>query len=304
MKRKVSGNNPEYVHKFEAARHFEDEGKTLHAMQLYLRLADEYPLEPDAPIALALIYDKTEKKDNAKAVIKKALDANPDNIVLRLFAGHYYFKLEEWNETIDILSRFIPEKEPIALFFTAYAYFMIDNLKLAKHYFLLYIKLKEPHDYLRDAYVYLAKIHVRFEDFETALDYVKKADAMFSGNFEIHFLYAVVYYHLEMYTHALAEIDKAHKLDRPNLQVTEWAGKIALKLADYKKAEKHLRKYVDNVDKVEADTYVELGTACMYNKKTKEAEQFFQIALKAEAKHAGALAGLKRLKTDYVSFER
>jgi tetratricopeptide (TPR) repeat protein len=304
MKRKVSGNNPEYLHKFEAARHFEDEGKTLHAMQLYLRLTEEYPLEPDAPIALSMLYDTSGKQDQAKSVLQNALAANPDNIVLRLYAGHYYFKLEEWNETIDILSRFIPEKEPIALFFTAYAYFMIDNLKLAKHYFLLYVQLKEPHDYLRDAFVYLAKIYIHLEEYETALDYTKKAEAIFGGHFEVHFLYAIIYYHLEMFTHAFAEIDKAHKYDRANLQVIEWMGKISLKLADYKKAEKNLRKYVENVDKVEADTYVELGTACMYNKKVKDAEQFFQIALKAEAKHAGALAGLKRLKTDYVLFEK
>jgi len=304
MKRKVSGNNPEYLHKFEAARHFEEEGRALHAMQLYLRLTEEYPLEPEAPIALSMLYDKSDKQENAKSVLQNALKANPDNIILRLYAGHYYFKLEEWHETIEILSRFIPEKEPIALFFTAYAYFMLDNFKLSKHYFLLYIKLKEPHDYLRDAYVYLAKIYIHLEDYETALEYVKKADVLFSGHFEVHFLFAIVYYHLEMYTHALAEIDKAHKLDRGNLQIVEWAGKISLQLKDYKKAEKHLRKYIDNVDKVQADTYVDLGTACMYNKKTKDAEQFFSIALKTEAKHAGALAGLKRLKNDYVSFER
>jgi tetratricopeptide (TPR) repeat protein len=304
MKKRESGDNPEYLHKFEAARHFEQEGRSLHAMQLYMRLLEDYPLESGAPIALSALYDKSGKIDNAKSVLLNALTGNPDNIVLRLYAGHYYFKLEEWDRTIDILSRFIPEQEPIALFFTAYAYFMLDNLKLSKHYFLLYIKLKEPHDYLRDAYIYLAKIFIRLENYETALDYVKKADAMFSGHFEVHFLFAIAYYHLEMYTHALADIDKAHKLDRGNLQVIEWAGKITLKLGDYKKAEKHLRKYIEHVEDANADTYTALGTACMFNKKTKEAEQFFNTALRIEPKHPGALSGSKRLKTDYVTFER
>lgn len=270
-------------------------------MQIYTRLFEEFPLEPSAPIALSSLYEKSGNIEKAKETLLSAISVNPENKVLRLYAGHFFFKQEEWKETVNILSQFIPKEEPIALFFVAYAYFMLENDKLSKHYFLLYMKSQDQPEFIQDAYMYLSKIYIRMGEYETALEYVKKAEQYFSGEYELHLLYAIIYYHLEMLTHALASIEKAHKLEHDNLQVIEWAGRITLALGEYKKAEKHLRKFIDTAEAASADSYADLGFACFYNKKARDAELYFRTALQIEPKHKQALAGIKKLKTEYVA---
>ena len=296
--------NPEFFHKLEIGGRFEAEGRHLHALQVYRKLVDDFPAESSAPMALAGLLEKTSNTESARAILLDAIEKIPENKALRLFAGHFFFRQEAWTETIDILSYLAPEEEPAATFFIAYAYYMLKNYQLASRHFLQYISSAPDKEFTQDAYVYLTKIHVCLEDFENALVYIRKAEEFYSGYHELHLLFAIIYYNMQMTAHAQTAIDKALKLNKNDETTMEWAGKISFQSGDYKKAEKFFKKIVNHADSIDAELLVNLAYACLNNKKAKEAKEYFETILQLFPSHKGAKDGIKKLNNEYFLYEK
>ncbi len=290
----------EFNHRFEKAMKFEAEGKVLHAIQILHQLINDYPLELSVPIALSTIYEKQGNILSSKRVLLEALNRNPDNKTLRLYTGHFLFKNQYWNETIDILSRLLPEEEPIAMFFTGYAYYMLQDYKIARGFFRLYLKSNKNPEFLQDAYLYLCRIAIQLNDFEDALNFVKKAAQFSSTNFEISLLFAIVYFNLDMVSHAMDSIESALKLKPDDRLALEWAGKIYLAGQEYRKAENCLRTLINESDEIDAEVYSILGSACLNNKNFNDAVHFFELALKINPELESAKKGLTQVAAENI----
>ncbi len=280
-------------HKIKKARDYESQGKLLHAVQIYISILNENPDSSDALIGIANNYEILGNIEPAVELLSSYLEGHNEDIDVRLFLGQFLLRNTRWENAIEVLSYILPEEEPIVAFFIGYSHFMLDEFELAKINFNNFVSLGEESELLHEANIYLAKIELKLKNYENALLFAKKADAMYSNFWELNLIYAETYYNLGMYEHAVTKAEKSIQLNPNEPAPYQWAGKIYLKLGQYGKAEKQLLKYVESIDNASSDIYTKLADACLKLKKTKDALAYYDIALKLDPENNFAKEGKK-----------
>ncbi len=283
--------NYQLDHRMKLARDFESQGKLLHAAQIYSSILDEEPEFTDVYFSLANLYERMGSLQSALSLLNSLLEERPDDKDIRLFFGQFLLRNARWEEASDVLSYIMPEDEPIVSFFIGYSHFMLNEYEIAKINFLNFIAYEKQSELLQEANIYLAKIELKLKNYENALSYAKKADAVYSNFWELNLIYAETYYKMGMYAHAVPAVEKTITLSPEEPAPYEWAGKIYLKLGDYAKAEKNFLRYIENISDASSDIYTKLAEACLKGKKTKDALAYYDIAIKLDPGNKQALAG-------------
>lgn len=284
-------------HKLKQARDFQASGKHLHAIQVYNALIEQHPLHTEPYLQLADLYELLGNVSPGIHLLKDFLSREPDNKEVRLYLGQYLLRNSMWEESNDVLSYILPEEEPIVSFFLGYSHFMLEEYELSKINLLNFISAEEESELLQEAYLYLAKIEIELTNFESALSFAKKAEILYGNFWELNLIFAVSYFHLGMYAHALLPIEKAKKLNPNDAPVREWAGKIYLKSGDFLKAEDNFLKYIELTEVASSDIYTNLGEACYQAKKPGDAMVYFEMALKLDPDNKTAEKGKKNAST-------
>lgn len=289
-------DNPELYYRIQDAESLESEKKYLHAIQVYNSLIERFPSNLEPYFGLARVYDNLDKKESAINLLNSLLDEEPNNRDLRMQLGQFLFNSKKWNETIEVLSYFLPSDEPMASFFIGYSYFILMEYELSKVSFENFVNSDLKSEFIPDALVYLAKLNINLKNFKDALVYLKKAEYFYKNFYEVHLLYAIIYYNLEMDTHASAEIEKALSLNKENLISYEWAGRINIRLKNYAKAEKYFQKFIKGNDNAPAEIYINLALACIQNNKFDEALVHLKKALEIEPQNEAARLSYESLE--------
>ncbi len=285
--------NYQIEHKMKIAHDFESEGKLLHAGQIYTSIINDNPDFADVHLNLANLFEKMRNIAPGIELLKNFLARYPEDNDIRIFLGQYLLRNSKWDEAIDILSYILPEEEPVVSFFVGYSYFMLEEYEASKLNFLNFLAYQERSELLNEAYIYLAKIELKLGSLENVLKYAKKAEMLYSNYWELNLIYAETYYKMDMIEHAVAQVEKAIKLNPKESATRELAGKIYLKAGDYTKAEKEFIKYIDSIDDVSSDIYTKLAEACLKSEKTKEAIAYYDIAIKIDPLNDRAVEGKK-----------
>ncbi len=280
-----------FEHKIDLAQAFEADGKHLHAIQIYQSILNEYPDEIETYFRIANLYEITGNILPAINLLKQFLEDEPENKDVRLFLGQFFLRNSKWEEAVETLSFILPQEEPVVSFFIGYAHFMLEEFELAKISFLNFISYEKQSELIHEANIYLAKVELKLKNYEEALRYAKKAEAMYANFWELNKIYAETYYNLEMYAHAVKPIEKAIKLNPEIPAPYELAGKIYLKLGDYSKAEKNFLRYIESIEDASSDIYTKLAEACLKNHKAKDALAYYDIAIKLDPHNNTALSG-------------
>ena len=278
-------------HKLKVAHDYESQGKLLHAAQIYISLIQEHPEQIEAYFSLAGLYEHMGNISPAIKLLNTFLENDPENKEVRLFLGQFLLRNSKWEEAIESLSYILPKEEPVVSFFIGYSHFMLKEYELAKISFLNFLSFEEQSELIHEANIHLAKIELKLKEYENALAYAKKADALYSNFWELNQIYAETYYNLGMYAHAVAPIEKAIKLNTDESSPYELAGKIYLKLGDFLKAEKYFLKFIESIEDASSDIYTKLAEACLKADKTKDALVYFDMAIKLDPENKTALAG-------------
>jgi tetratricopeptide (TPR) repeat protein len=290
---KKEENKYQFDHKMKMAKELESSGRLLHAVQIYNNLIEEYPEESEAYFNLADLYEHFDKVDSGTALLKKFLNSNPDNKEVRIFLGQFLMRNEKWHEANIILS-FIPvEDEPIVSFFLGYSYFKMREYELSKTNFLNFISVEEHSELVQEAFLFLAKIEVELSDYKEALAFAKKAEVLYENSWELNAIFAVSYFNLGMYAHAVNPLEKAVKINSRERSLRELAGKVYLKTGDFLKAEESFLKYIDLNETASSELYSNLGEACFKGNKPKDALAYYEIALKIDPENQSALKGIR-----------
>jgi tetratricopeptide (TPR) repeat protein len=284
-------------HKMKLAAEFEMQGKLLHAAQVYSSIINNKPGFTDAYFALGEVYEKLGNIEPAIELIKNYLSKDPENKEVRIYLSEFLMRNKKWEEANEILSYILPEEEPLISFFLGYSHFMQKDYEVARINFVNFLQRGDQDEMLQEANLYIAKIDINLKDFNSALEFLKKTEAVYSNFWEWNLLISVVYYNLGMYTHAIKPVQKALALNPKERSASKWAGKIYMRTGDYIKAEKQFLNYIEAGDNAEADIYAELAEACLKSKKTADALAYFEIALKLDPENKFALEGKKNVHT-------
>jgi tetratricopeptide (TPR) repeat protein len=289
----MSVEQAEISYKIKTAREFEAQGKLLHAIQVYNSIIEDYPDAADAYFNLALIYENINKLDMGVHLLRELLENNPNNREVRLFLGQLLLKNHMWDEAVEILSFIMPDEEPVVSFFLGYANFMMEEYEAAKINLLNFIDFGNQSELMHEAQLYLGKTEIKLNNYQNALEYLKKAQAIYDNYWELNLLNAQAYFYLGMYTHAVKYAEKAVSLNQNDPAVHEWAGKIYIRIGDYFRAEKSLLRHIELRKDLTSEAYATLADVCLKAKKPKAALDYFELALKIDPDNQAALNGKK-----------
>lgn len=276
-------------YRLKLAEQFISEGKNLHAIQIYLNLIDETGRD-QFYFYLAQLYEEMGFFEGGGKILSELIETDVENNNAKLFFGEYLLRNSKWFEAIEVLNR-ISDLTPPTIFLIGYAYLMLNEFELSKEYFTQYVSSDNKSELKQEANLYLAKIEYELNNFDSALSYAKNAQIIFSDFWELNLILAKVYYSLGMFTHANTPIQKAIKSNPKDISVLELAGKICFQLSDYQKAEKYFSEFIEQNSEVSAEVYTLLAKSFLKQRKIKEANLFFELALKIDPAYQQALAG-------------
>ena len=278
-------------YKLKTARDFEAQNKPLYAIQIYLLLINDYPKFTEPYFRLAEIYENLDKLNSAIDLFEKISNIQPEDKDVKLYYGQFLIRNANWEKAIEVLSYISSEEEPIVFYFTGYAYFMLKDFELSKVNFLSFIISDEQPEIIQEAYLYLAKIEIELKEFNSALRYANRAEVLFSDFWELHVIYAQVYYNQDMINHAIKSVEKAVRFNSKEPTIFAWAGKIYFKNNDYKKAEQYFTKFIELSEDISSEDYTLLAEVYLQNGKFNEAAIYFDSAIKLDPKNKTAVAG-------------
>lgn len=280
-------------YKLKLVSQFLSEGKRLHAMQVLKSLIMEGASE-EIYFQLAELYESMGFVNSGKNILLELIEQNPQSNETKLFLGQYLLRNSEWFEAIEVLNN-ISDSTPSSLFLIGYSYMMLKEFELSREYFQKFINNNENKELKQEANLYLAKIEYELNHFDSALQYAKNAQYLYSDFWELNLILAKVYYSLGMVTHAVTPIKKALQLNPKEAVVKEAAGKIYFKLEEYKKAEIYFNEYIEMSSEVSAEIYTLLARSFLKQRKTDEAKLFFELALNIDPEYSPAMTGKKDL---------
>ncbi len=264
-------------YKLKTARDFEAQNKPLYAIQIYLLLINDYPKFTEPYFRLAEIYENLGKLNSAIDLFEKISNLQPEDKDVKLYYGQFLIRNAKWEKAIEVLSFISSEEEPIVFYFTGYAYFMLKDFELSKVNFLSFIISDEQPEIIQEAYLYLAKIEIELKEFDSALRYANRAEVLFSDFWELHVIYAQVYYNQDMINHAIKSVEKAVRFNSKEPTIFAWAGKIYFKNNDYKKAEQYFTKFIELSEDISSEDYTLLAEVYLHNGKFNEAVTLFRF---------------------------
>jgi len=277
-------------HKLKEARKFEDSGKFLHAIQIYLSLITDFPDYPESYISLAEIYFHLGKPESGEKLLSKILKRQPGNIELRTYLAEYLIKNRQWQKAVDLFSEFSHEEEPFASYLIGYSYFNLKDFELAKVFLLNFVISDEDPELIHSAYLLIAQIEMELNQFDNALKYAKKAGKISTESWEYQFVLAKTYFHLDMIAHSYDAVKKAVKINSNEPEIFQLAGKISFKAKDFVNAKSYFVKYIDLKENILPSDYINLANVCLKSGKPDEALKYVDNALHIDSRNKTALA--------------
>lgn len=280
-------------YKLKKASDFENEGKLLHALQIYYDIIAIERTCTQAYVRLSDLYERLRKPEKAIDLLKNYLEMVGEDTEIRLLLGQMQLKHSLWNEAAETLMMFPHEDQPVSLFFLGFANFMLGDYELAKFNMNAFIEKGPETNLLHEALLISIKCDLGLRLFDDALESLAKAEQKIKDSWEIMKLYGTVYVEKGMYLHAVSYLEKAIKLNPSESSLYELAGKAYLNLADYQNAEKNFLKAISGPE-ANSETYTYLGLACLNIKKIQDATNYFEMALNLDPSNEVALDGKKK----------
>ncbi len=227
------------------AKLFEEQGKFLHALQLYHTLLKNPKYKRIATVRLASAYERLKKADLAKEILQKYISENENDDEIKKLFCHFLIRNNYNEEALFFLSTISRDENPEILYLMGIANYKLRNFKIAELNFIEFVNENSKSDLLPEALFILAKIQIEMNKIEEALNNANKSAELFFQNFEIHELLARIYYSKEMYYHAQKAVKNALKINDKELSLLKCAGKIYFKLEEFKKAADYFMKYLE-----------------------------------------------------------
>ncbi len=278
--------------KLKKAATFVSEQNYLAAIQLYKQLLDVEEAERTATIKLADIYDVLGKGSSAIKLFNNYLDQHKDDTEVIRLVSFYLIRKLMFKEALKFVSKFDDVIDENMEYIRGILYFHTNQYEIAHLHFQNYIKHYSESEFIPSIYLYLAKTHLIYSEYDEALLMAKHCIELQANFAEGYKVESEIYYKKEMYYHASESIRKAIKHDP---SVIEWRHiqiRILLKLGELKKAESNLKETIDNSSS-SAELLAMLGHSYLKSERINYARSYFEEALKINPHNSKAIEGLK-----------
>ncbi len=275
-----SEKNFELTHRLRRAEEFEGGGKLLHAIQMYQAITDDFHDDPTAWYKLVEIYEKMGKEDSAMNLIEEMLEHFNDDEDIRLFAGHFYFKHQMWEDSIRVLENLEDMNfDTITYFIYGLSCFHTGRFEDAIQKLSLFLELEKDSAFLGDTNLYLAECYMILGKLNVALPHLERAAQLMPTNPEVYHFLAAYYFQIKMTAHAAEHIETAISLGATMTGTWELGAMIYEKMKDMSRLERLCRKYIAEENEPSPVMFNALARAVLEKNKYSEAEGYLRSSL-------------------------
>ncbi|MEN8192714.1 MAG: tetratricopeptide repeat protein [Bacteroidota bacterium] len=285
-------NNLHIESNLKKASLFVSEGNHLAAIQIYKKLLNEKDAVRTATIKLADIYDQFGKSESALKLFFDYLEGNKDDEEVIRLVSFYMFRKSMFKEALNFIDKYQHISDENIDYIRGLLYFHNKQFEIAHLFFKNFVSQYSSSEYIPSIFLYLAKTHMIYSEFDEALENVRESIESSNSNPEAYKIEAEIYYNKEMYYHAGESIRKAIKMDPTVIEWRHLQIRILLMLGELTKAESNMKESVDN-SLSSAELLAMLGHSYLKNNKTDNAKNYFEEALKIHPELPDAIEGLK-----------
>ncbi len=290
--------NFELAHRLKRAQEFEGGGKMLHAIQMYQAIIDDFFDDHTAWYKLVEIYEKMGRSDSAIKLIEEMLEHFSNDNEISLFAGHFFFKHQMWEESVSVLDRMEDMSfDTITYFIHGLSSFHLGNHEQAIKSLQHFLEMELESAFLGDTNLYLARCYITIGKLNVALPYLEMAAQLMPTNPEVYHYLALYYSIIGMHSHAAEQIETSISLGSTMRETWELAAGIYEAMKDTARVEKLCRGYIEGNNEPSVIIYNSLAMALLAKNRYKEAGSFLKASLEIDSTNERTNNFLKMLIT-------
>lgn len=271
----------------DQARAYVNEGKYLHAEQLYHRLIREEPQLMEIYTELASVYAENGKVGAGIHILEKALHRFPAHEQLLFMLGSFHLQAGNHDKAIGLLQKLYGKGLPHVHFSAGIAHFYKGNMKRAEEQFRITLNLNPRFPKIHES---LGELLIRRGAFAEAIHHLKLGIRGDPYSWVSHHLLGTAYHALNDPKNAYNEFVLAIEMS-PN-EPLSWqkCGEVLLEMKRYDEAEQYLRKALE-LQPDFADALANFGQLWLLRGDRVQSEAYFNKALSVDPHHARARFG-------------
>jgi tetratricopeptide (TPR) repeat protein len=283
----------------EQAREFADEGKYLHALQLYRRVVEAVPSCDTGWMELAEVYTEMKQYDAAEKTLLEARTVATDKKEITFLLGNLNLKRERYDRALSFYRELLEDKTTLPskmkahlLFHVGLVHFYRNNMKVAEEYFRSVLRLDPRFPKIHES---LGELLIRRGALAEAVSVLKTAIVHDPYSWIGHYLLGVAYMQMLDWRHAYDELVTAIEMDPSEPTAWQLCGEVLIALQQLDEAEQYLRKALE-LNPRSADAIAHFGQLYFKRGDLSRAREYFERALSLDPKNAAALRGKAQLR--------
>ncbi|HUL42820.1 MAG TPA: tetratricopeptide repeat protein [Bacteroidota bacterium] len=268
----------------EQARAFLQEGKALHAAQMYTRMLGDEREDAGLWLELAALYADNGLVRAAVNLLRRALVHLPGDSSLIFHIANYEMRLERYDAALTWYRKLAEKKLPHVHFNMGIAYFYKDNFKYAEEEFRRTLRYDPKFPKIHES---LGEVLVKRGAYTEAVDLLRRGIAIDPYSAVSHYLLGLAYEKLDQWQRAYGEFVSAVDLDPNEPSGWQMCAEMLIQLKRYGEAEAYLRKTLE-LNPYSVESLVDLGIILGLKGEAERAKEFLQKATQVDPAHARA----------------
>jgi tetratricopeptide (TPR) repeat protein len=275
----------------EEAAMLAEEGKRLHAIQLYTRLLGSDPSLEEPSLRLARLFAEQGDLESAERVVADGLDRHPGHWKFIICLGDLAAAQEKYGQAAGWYGQLSEHRLPRLHFSLGMVYLRMRELEKAEGEFRRTLRLDSRFPRIHES---LGEVLLERGDVPQAIVEFRKALRHDPYSGDAHRFLGAALKESHQWAAALEEFILAVDIDPDDAKAWQLSGEALLHLRRYGEAEYYVRR-ARALDPGSADVAASCGFVCMHNGKVDEARQAFQDALTLRPGHPRAMDGILHL---------
>jgi tetratricopeptide (TPR) repeat protein len=276
----------------EQARVLVEEGKLLHATQIYRRLISEEPALPKAYLELASVYEELENYAAAEKLLLEAWERCGHLPEIVYMLGNLHLRCGRYERAISHYNTLERNRLPHVHYNLGIAYFCLGNLSNAEKHLRLTLKYDPHFPKINET---IGDLLIRRKAYSEAIRHLRRGIQIDPYSSMSHYLLGLAHSALYDWKNAYEEFVTAIEMDPKEARAWEKCGEVLLNLQQLDKAESYLKKALE-LDPNSPDTIVDFGYLSLRRGLPDQAMSYFTQALKLQPNHGRAVEGKIQVK--------